>query len=243
MPLFGWGRTHRLRRVFSCIFAAFELRASRRDSERLYCSQSSLWFRLPAVTRSPSWLAMPHKSRSKWRLEHRRRSRCVNQAGAAGSVELQIGGPVTAKGCYASLLRVSGRPTVLQVASYRDPSGETFPSFFLRALAERSGSRPHWLGRAIPAEAYVSRRRPMARSGTPPIDQPAQIVIRSLAADGFRGRSARQCLRQQRQRREPGRNRQTERIAVPNLSPQIAELFRTVPIRPHVRGPAVSRRG
>ena len=104
-------------------------------------------------------------------------------AGAAGSVELQLGGPVTAKGCYASLLRVSGRPTVLQVASYSDPSGETFPSFFLRALTEQSEATA-LVGSAIPADVYVQ-----AEAGGPiwhnTVEQPAQIVIRSLEAEGF----------------------------------------------------------
>jgi hypothetical protein len=104
-------------------------------------------------------------------------------AGAAGSVELQLDAPVTAKGCYASLLQVSGRPTVLQVASYRDPSGESFPSFFLRAQTDQAEPAA-LVGLAIPAEVYVQ-----AEANGPiwhtTADQPAQIVVRSLAADGF----------------------------------------------------------
>jgi hypothetical protein len=104
-------------------------------------------------------------------------------AGAAGSVELQLEQPVTAKCCYASLLKVNGRPTVLQVASYSDPSGESFPSFFLRATTEQSDLAA-LVGSAIPAEVYVQAEAdgPIWHSTA---DQPAQIVIRSAAADEF----------------------------------------------------------
>jgi hypothetical protein len=101
----------------------------------------------------------------------------------SSSVELQIERPVTAKGCYASLLRVGGRPAVLQVASYRDPSHESFPSFFLRAQTEQT--EPGALvGAVIPAEVYVQPEAdgPIWHTAA---DQPAQIVVRGAAADGF----------------------------------------------------------
>lgn len=53
-------------------------------------------------------------------------------AGVAGSIERLLDAPLTASGCYVALLATGGgRPNLLQITSYRDPSGESFPSVFL----------------------------------------------------------------------------------------------------------------
>ncbi len=104
--------------------------------------------------------------------------------GAAGTVELQLAGPVTANGCYASLLQVSGRPAILQVASYNDSTNESFPSFFLRAQTDQTEPGGLIGAPMIAAEVYVQ-----AAAGGPiwhvTAGQPAQIVVRSAGPGGF----------------------------------------------------------
>ena len=103
--------------------------------------------------------------------------------GTAGSVELDVGGPVATRGCYANWLRFSGRPTVLQVASYVDPTNESFPSFFLRGQTD-SAEPSALIGAALDVEAYLQREAdgPIWHTTA---EQPAQIVIRSASAEGF----------------------------------------------------------
>ena len=51
-----------------------------------------------------------------------------------GSLELSLDGPVKTGACYATLiLSHSTRPAVLQLTSYENESGETFPSVMIRA--------------------------------------------------------------------------------------------------------------
>jgi hypothetical protein len=51
----------------------------------------------------------------------------------AGSLDLELAGPIKTSGCYASLTSIPGRSTILQLTSYNDPSAETFPSVLIWA--------------------------------------------------------------------------------------------------------------
>ena len=74
-------------------------------------------------------------------------------AGVAGSIELTLDAPLAASGCYVSLLSPGGgRPNVLQITSYRDPSGESFPSVFVQA---RVGENPLTALTGLAVEAIV----------------------------------------------------------------------------------------
>ncbi len=105
------------------------------------------------------------------------------QVGTAGSIELDLGGPVATKGCYARLLPISGRPTILQVTSYADADSESYPSFFLRAEAP-SAEPGALVGVSLPVEMYLQSEADGAIWHSKP-DEPAQIVVRSAAADDF----------------------------------------------------------
>jgi hypothetical protein len=75
--------------------------------------------------------------------------------GGAGAIELQLDAPVTASGCYAALYTFSdGRPSVVQITSYNDPTAESFPSVMLRA--QTSAKAPGDLsGQKLSAKAFV----------------------------------------------------------------------------------------
>lgn len=75
--------------------------------------------------------------------------------GAAGQIELQLDAPVKATGCYAALYSFSdGRPSVLQITSYNDPSAESFPSIIFRA--QTTAKAPAELaGQKLSAKAFV----------------------------------------------------------------------------------------
>jgi len=58
------------------------------------------------------------------------------QLGQAGDMQLNLDAPVTTSGCYAKYVPpLGGRPGVLQLRSYAQPEGETFPSVLLRLTA------------------------------------------------------------------------------------------------------------
>jgi hypothetical protein len=59
---------------------------------------------------------------------------------SAGQVELELDKPYQTTGCYGSIYRLAAPlQSVLQVTSYNDPSGESFPSFFARAILSDAG--------------------------------------------------------------------------------------------------------
>lgn len=79
------------------------------------------------------------------------------QLGMAGAIELTAGTPVKTNACYARLItQGSGRPTVLQLQSYRDAENETFPSVFLHSRV--NGSSPSELvGKIVSARLFVQQ--------------------------------------------------------------------------------------
>jgi hypothetical protein len=76
-------------------------------------------------------------------------------AGVAGTMQLTLDGPVQTSGCYATLHAFSdGRPNVLQITSYNNPSAEAFPSVILRATT-KSKSLEELAGETISAQCFV----------------------------------------------------------------------------------------
>jgi hypothetical protein len=79
------------------------------------------------------------------------------QLNLAGSIELTAGEPIKTGACYVSLIpQGSGRPTVLQLQSYRDADGETFPSVFLQAHVQ-ANSITELIGEPLAARLFVQR--------------------------------------------------------------------------------------
>lgn len=61
--------------------------------------------------------------------------------GQAGDMQLRLDAPVTTSGCYAKYVPpLAGRPGILQLRSYADPAGESFPSVLLRLTATADNS-------------------------------------------------------------------------------------------------------
>jgi hypothetical protein len=79
------------------------------------------------------------------------------QLNLAGSIELTVGDAVKTDACYVSLLpQGAGRPTVLQLQSYRDAEHESFPSVFLQAHVQ-ANSMAELIGEPIAARLFVQR--------------------------------------------------------------------------------------
>ena len=100
----------------------------------------------------------------------------VKQAtGAAGSIQLQLDAPVTSSGCYPMLYVFSdGRPSVLQITSYNDPTAESFPSLILRAETKAKSSA-ELSGQKLSAKAFVQENKdgPVWQA----IDKPLELTI------------------------------------------------------------------
>ncbi len=79
------------------------------------------------------------------------------QLNLAGSFELTAGEPLKTDACYVRLVQQSnGRPTVLQLASYRDVEREAFPSVFLQAQVE-AASLSDLVGKTISGRLFIQR--------------------------------------------------------------------------------------
>jgi hypothetical protein len=105
-------------------------------------------------------------------------------AQAAGGIELTLDQPINASGCYASWLPIAGRPTIVQVTSYNDPSGESYPSFFLRV--ETDETQPSALpNRTLSGEALVMVGAEGPLWHTTP-DRPIEFVLTEVGDSNFR---------------------------------------------------------
>lgn len=79
------------------------------------------------------------------------------QLNLAGSIELTAGEAVKTDACYVSLIPQGvGRPTVLQLKSYRDADRESFPSVFLQAHVQ-ANSITELIGEPLAARLFVQR--------------------------------------------------------------------------------------
>lgn len=79
------------------------------------------------------------------------------QLNLAGSIELTAGEPLKTDACYVSLIpQGSGRPTILQLQSYRDAARESFPSVFVQAQVQ-ANSLEELTGEPLFARMFVQR--------------------------------------------------------------------------------------
>jgi hypothetical protein len=77
----------------------------------------------------------------------------------AGSMELTVDAPLKFSACYVKFITSkTGRPSVLQLQSYREPSQESFPSALVRAQVSAS-DLPGLKGQTIPAQLFVQAQK------------------------------------------------------------------------------------
>jgi hypothetical protein len=76
------------------------------------------------------------------------------QAQLAGQFELTLDVPVKAGRCYATLVSLSGRPSVLTMSSCKEAGDESFPSVLLRAEVT-AGTLAELSGQKVAAQLYV----------------------------------------------------------------------------------------
>jgi hypothetical protein len=102
------------------------------------------------------------------------------QLSLAGKMELTVGEPVVTNACYALFVsQGDGRPSVLQLRSYKQAEQESFPSVFIQAQTS-AGSASELVGQTLPAEMYVARVANGAIQCTPP---GSFVQIKVTAAD------------------------------------------------------------
>ena len=101
------------------------------------------------------------------------------QLNLAGSIELTAGDVVKTDACYVSLIpQGAGRPTVLQLQSYRDAERESFPSVFLQAHVQ-ANSITELVGEPLAARLCVQRvaEGPILFSD---VDAPVELKITAI---------------------------------------------------------------
>ncbi|HRX79053.1 MAG TPA: hypothetical protein P5307_08320 [Pirellulaceae bacterium] len=101
------------------------------------------------------------------------------QLNLAGSIELTAGDVVKTDACYVSLIpQGAGRPTVLQLQSYRDAERESFPSVFLQAHVQ-ANSITELVGEPLAARLFVQRvaEGPILFSD---VDAPVELKITAI---------------------------------------------------------------
>lgn len=79
------------------------------------------------------------------------------QLALAGSCELTLDAPLNTSACYVSFLpQGSGRPSVLQLRSYRDAAQESFPSVFFQTQV-KAGGISELQGQTLPGELFIQK--------------------------------------------------------------------------------------
>lgn len=79
------------------------------------------------------------------------------QLNLAGNFELTAGEPVKTGACYVRLIEQgAGRPSVLQLSSYRDAERESFPSVFLQAQVDAT-SISELIGKPQSGRLFIQR--------------------------------------------------------------------------------------
>lgn len=97
----------------------------------------------------------------------------------AGSMELTLDQPYKTSACYVKFMAFkSGRPSILQLQSYREAGQEGFPSAFVRAEVS-AGTLAELVGQTVGAQAFV---QPQA-DGPTWAPQPALVQLKILAVD------------------------------------------------------------
>ncbi len=79
------------------------------------------------------------------------------QLALAGSCQVALDTPITTTACYFTFLpQGSGRPSVLQLRSYRDASQESFPSIMLQSQV-KAGGLSELVGQTVSAQLFVQK--------------------------------------------------------------------------------------
>lgn len=97
----------------------------------------------------------------------------------SGSMEISTAPPIQAKACYAKLIVIGGGyPTTLQLASYKTPELERFPSMFIVAPVKVE-SLSQLVGQSVKADLYAQTAEGEAVWQTPD-GSPATLTISAV---------------------------------------------------------------
>ncbi len=100
----------------------------------------------------------------------------------AGSVELDVNGPVKASKCAVELIKLGeGRPAILQIANTVGQEAETFPSIFVRAEVT-AASLADLSGRRLSGQFFAQSQSGGPISFTTP-DRPIEIFVKTATND------------------------------------------------------------
>ena len=101
------------------------------------------------------------------------------QLNLAGRFELTAGEPLMTDACYVRVIAPgTGRPTILQLQSYRDAERESFPSVFLQAQLQ-ANSLAELVGEPLSARLFI-QREPEGPILFSEISTPITLTITSL---------------------------------------------------------------
>jgi hypothetical protein len=103
----------------------------------------------------------------------------------AGSMQLELDQPLSTQACYVQFLaQGSGRPTVLQIQSYRAAEAESFPSVFLHAKVD--AQTPQELaGRVVAARLFIQPQQD-GPTWYAPVGSPVELSIVSVDEQSLR---------------------------------------------------------
>jgi hypothetical protein len=108
------------------------------------------------------------------------------QPAVASSLDWELAGPLKSSGCYAAIDAVPGRPAVLRISTYSDPSRETFPSVMI--WGQVGATTPAALvNQQVKAQAFAMRAADGAVWQTPP-GQWITITITGAAEKSITGK-------------------------------------------------------
>lgn len=94
----------------------------------------------------------------------------------SGSIELSLDPPLHLETCFARFTPPSyDRPGVLELTSYEDPSGESFPSVYLRIETEGRLAED-LVGQSVPATLFIQRNSNGDLWHTD-LNEPPQIMV------------------------------------------------------------------
>lgn len=98
------------------------------------------------------------------------------------NIEMQLDTPVKTSLCFVALVPQSGgRPHVLQIRSYEDPTVETYPSFYFHAPVTHDKTKA-LSGQKVAGEVFF-QEQPNAPVWQSPADKPAEITVTSASEE------------------------------------------------------------
>lgn len=102
------------------------------------------------------------------------------QLALAGSCELSLDSPLTISACYFAFIpQGSGRPSVLQIRSYRDAAQDSFPSVLMQSQV-KAGGLSELVGQTVSGQLFVQRGEGSPVWFCPP---GAQIELKVVSLD------------------------------------------------------------